>query len=287
MNRLIPDRRTSLRKIAIALVLSAVCALPAAARTVEPDEDFPGGISADYTIYIGGVIVAEGMMKARLGGEKYSLQSELGSAGLPKKFWDARWTMTSEGRVDGERLHPSRFAFTSVENEETKKRLLTYDKTGLPQLVFDPPLSPEEREATQPFERKGTLDPVSSLLLPVVAQGNPCNRKLPVFDGKRRYDLYLTFDRNDSITTRDRGYSGEAVVCKVRMTPRAGMDKTKLAKTLKERDATWIWLAPVESGRFYIPVRVQMRTPVGSAVLDVVRLRPLGVNTAAASLEAN
>ena len=57
-----------MRKIAIALVLSAVCALPAAARTVEPDEDFPGGISADYTIYIGGVIVAEGMMKARLGG---------------------------------------------------------------------------------------------------------------------------------------------------------------------------------------------------------------------------
>jgi hypothetical protein len=121
----------------------------------------------------------------------------------------------------------------------------------------------------------------------VANDGNPCNRKLPVFDGKRRYDLDLTFDRIDTITTRNNGYSGEAVRCKVRITPRAGMEKAKLTKTMQQRDDTRIWLAPVDSGKFYFPVRVQMRTPIGGAVLDVVRLRPLGVNTAAADFPSN
>ena len=279
-----PRRSRPARKLALVLAIASTFALPAAAKTVE-DEALRQGVLADYTIYIGGLIVAEGSMKAMLADETYLLQSEFGSAGLPKKFWDARWTMRSEGRVQGDKLHPSRFAFNSVENEEKKKRLLVYNDAGMPKLSFDPPLPPEERETTEPFQRKGTIDPVSSLLLPVMGKGNPCDRKLPVFDGKRRYDLDLTFDRKDKIATRNKGYDGEAVVCKVRMTPRAGMEKAKLATTLRERDATWIWLAPIDGGRFYIPVRVQMRTPIGAAILDVVRMRPLGVKAADAGMQ--
>lgn len=285
MYRAMHERKGTGRNLALALALAAAVGggSPAAAKAIEP-EAAAEGILADYTIYIGGLIVAEGSMKASLNGENYRLQNQLGSAGLPKKFWDAKWTMTSEGRVEGEKLHPSSFAFTSTENDETKKRLITYSDGGIPALSFDPPLPPEERESTLPFERKGTVDPVSTFLVPVVNEGSPCDRKLPVFDGKRRYDLDLTFDRIDTITTRDNGYSGKAIRCKVRVTPRAGMEKAKLTNTLQQRDDTWIWLAPVGSGKFYFPVRVQMRTPIGGAVLDVVRLRPLGVNTAAADI---
>ena len=285
MYRAMHERKGTGRNLALALALAAAVGggSPAAAKAIEP-EAAAEGILADYTIYIGGLIVAEGTMKASLNGKNYRLQNQLGSAGLPKKFWDAKWTMTSEGRVDGEKLHPSSFAFTATENDETKKRLITYSDGGIPALSFDPPLPPEERESTLPFERKGTVDPVSTFLVPVVNEGSPCDRKLPVFDGKRRYDLDLTFDRIDTITTRDNGYSGKAIRCKVRVTPRAGMEKAKLTNTLRQRNDTWIWLAPVGSGKFYFPVRVQMRTPIGGAVLDVVRLRPLGVNTAAADI---
>ncbi|WP_421860264.1 DUF3108 domain-containing protein [Parvibaculum sp.] len=266
-------------KLALALAFAMGFAMPVTANPLE-GENTRRGIVADYTIYIGGLIVAEGSMKATLAEETYLLQSKFGSAGLPKKFWDAKWTMTSEGHVDGNELRPSRFAFSSVENEERKKRLLVYSKSGMPDLTFDPPLPPGEPATTEPFERKRTIDPVSSLLLPVTGEGNPCNRKLPVFDGKRRYDLDLIFDRKDKVVTRNKGYDGEAVVCTVRMTPHAGMEKAKVAKIRRGRDKTWIWLAPVNDGRFYIPVRVQMRTPIGIAILDVVRMRPLAMTTA-------
>lgn len=257
----------------LALIFAAAMLTPGAAT---PDPRERSGqtpdLRADYTVYVGGLIVAEGSMSATLNGADYRLQNKLGSAGLPRKFWDAKWVMTSEGRIEDGRLHPGRFAFTSTEDNETKHRLLVYDASGTPALTFDPPLSPEDEARTSPYERINTLDPVSALLLPVVADGNPCNRKLPVFDGKRRYDLQLVFDRVATVTTRDKGYSGEAIRCKVRFIPHTGMERAKLTTMLQRRDDTWIWLVPVEDTNLYFPVRVQMRTPIGGAVMDVVKL---------------
>lgn len=261
--------------LALALLLAAGIG-GVASGAIAPAPAMPTGttpdIHADYTVYIGGFMFAEGTMSATLNGGGYRLQNKLGSAGLPGRVWDARWTMTSEGRIAEDKLKPSRFVFTATEKNETKKRLIVYDAGGAPKLTFDPPLPPEERNTTQPHERRNTLDPVSAFLLPVIADGNPCDRKIPVFDGKRRYDLHLIFDRNDTVATRNNGYSGEAVRCKVRITPGAGMERGKLTKMMQRRDDTWIWLAPVDGKNVYIPVRVQLKTPIGGAVLDVVKL---------------
>lgn len=267
------ERRRTALGLALALAVgagtfaSATAPVPAIPTGPKPD------IHADYTIYVGGLIFAEGSMSATLNGRDYLLRNRLGSAGLPGKFWDARWTMTSEGRIAEDTLQPKRFAFSATEKDETKRRLMVYDASGAPELTFDPPLPPEEANRTQPYERKNTLDPVSAFLLPAIAGENPCDRKIPVFDGKRRYDLHLIFDRKDTVTTRNNGYSGEAIRCKVRVVPKAGMEQGKLTTTMRRRDDTWIWLAPIEAGRLYIPVRVQLRTPIGGAILDVVKLQ--------------
>lgn len=245
-------------------------AVPAPAARSDRTAD----IRADYTVYVGGLIFAEGSMKATLNGDGYLLENELGAAGLPRRFWEAKWTMTSEGHIADDRVHPSRFSFTATEKSETKRRLIVYDADGTPELTFDPPLPPDEHDETPPLsERRKTLDPVSAFLLPVMGAGNPCDRTLPVFDGKRRYDLQLTYDGEDTVTTRDNGYSGEAVRCKVRVMPRAGMQRAKLVTSLRQRNDTLIWLAPVRDEKLYIPVRVQLRTPIGAAILDVVKLQ--------------
>ncbi|MEQ9150126.1 MAG: DUF3108 domain-containing protein [Parvibaculaceae bacterium] len=277
----------ALAALAVCLALAAGASTPGVATPVPLERTEPSpDLRADYTVYVGGLIVAEGSMSATLEGEDYFLKNELGSAGLPGKFWNARWTMTSEGRIVDDALRPSRFAFSAWEKNETKKREILYDDRGVPTLSFDPPLPEAEIEKTPPDERRNTLDPVSAFLLPVVADGNPCDRSIPVFDGKRRYDLHLVFDREDELTTRDNGYSGVAIRCKVRVQPRTGLDRAKLTTMLQRRDDTFIWLAPVSGGRLYIPVRVQMRTPVGGAVLDVVKLRRYAAKNVSAAATA-
>lgn len=254
---------------ALATAPTEVSAAPVPA---ESQSNIPG-VSADYTVYIGGFKAAEGTVSATLHGDEYELRSFLGVAGVPKNFFDAKWTMESEGRFEDVRPRPGRFAFHSDENGEIKYRKMTYDAAGRPEMTFDPPLRPHDKIRVLPHERQNTLDPISALLVPVASGGNPCNRKLAVFDGKRRYDLQLAFDREGSVTTRDKGYSGEAIRCSVQMIPRSGMRQTSFTRMLQQRDNAHIWLAPVSGGSVYIPVRIQVNTPIGGAIMDVVKLR--------------
>lgn len=256
--------------LGIAMTLAAGSALAATQPPATGPEAKPN-IVADYTIYIGGFMAAEGSINATLEEGNYLVRSNLGVSGMPARFYNAQWNMTSEGSLSDEKLKPARFAFRSDEKGKIKEREITYDAAGVPTPVFDPP----EKDLIDilPFERRNALDPVSALLLPVASTGNPCNRRIPVFDGKRRYDLQLEYERNDQVTTRNNGYSGDAVICSVRVTPRTGMRQGSFTTMLQQRDNTRIWLAALDGEDIYIPVRIQVRTPIGAAVMDVVKLR--------------
>lgn len=262
----------------LALALGAVTIAPAstplmAAPVPAALEAVATGVSADYTVYIGGFKAAEGTVSATLQDDAYILKSFIGVAGMPKNFFDAKWTMESEGRFGDARPQPERFAFHSDQKGQIKYREMTYDAAGRPATTFDPPLEPHDEIRVLPDERKNTLDPISALLVPIVAGDNPCNRNLAVFDGKRRYDLQLALDRKVTVTTRNKGYSGEAIRCSVQMLPRSGMRQTSFIRMLQQRNNAHIWLAPVNDGSIYIPVRIQVRTPIGGAVMDIVKLR--------------
>ena len=262
------------------VLVAASTSTGAAPVPAEREARMPG-VTADYTVYIGGFKAAEGSINATLRGENYSMTSFLGVAGVPKNFLDAKWTMEIASNIDEARIQPQRFTFQSDEKGKIKHREMTYDGTGRPETTFDPPLPPHEDISVLPYERQNTLDPISALLVPVAAGENPCNRRLAIFDGKRRYDIQLAFDSEGTVTTRNKGYSGMAIRCSVRMIPRSGMKQTSFTKMLQQRGNAHIWLAPMNDGNIYVPVRIQVRTPIGGAVMDVVSLRQYATRTAA------
>ncbi len=279
-------RRTVPAWTALAAAIFALAPMPVdvAAAPVPPElETEQPSIQADYTVYIGGFMAAEGTVSATLHDDTYVMKSFLGVAGLPKNFLDAKWTMESSGRIDEAVPRPDWFAFHSSQKGKIKYREMSYDAAGRPEMTFDPPLRPHEEIRVLPFERQNTLDPISALLLPVATNGNPCARRLAVFDGKHRYDLQLAFDSEGTVTTRDKGYSGKAIRCSVQMAPRGGMRQTSFIRMLQQRDNAYIWLAPMNDGNIYIPVRIQVRTPIGGAVMDVVRLREYAAKEPAAT----
>ncbi len=256
--------------LGLTLALATGSAIAATEPPAQSGKASPGFIAA-YTIYIGGFMAAEGSIDAGIEEGAYLVRSNLGVAGMPARLYNAQWDMTSEGSLSGEKLKPARFAFRSDEKGKVKEREITYDASGVPTPVFDPP--EDDLADILPFERRNALDPVSALLLPVASTGNPCDRRIPVFDGKRRYDLQLDYVRKDQVTTRDNGYSGDAVVCSVKVMPRTGMKQGRFTAMLQQRDNTRIWLAAIDGEDIYIPVRIQVRTPIGAAVMDVVKLR--------------
>jgi hypothetical protein len=60
--------------------------------------------------------------------------------------------------------------------------------------------------------RQGVLDPMSAVLMAVSAETKPlsaeaCNRTLPIFDGRGRFDLVLGYKRSEQVKALD-GYHG-------------------------------------------------------------------------------
>jgi hypothetical protein len=127
--------------------------------------------------------------------------------------------------------------------------------------------------------RRGVLDPMSALLLPIPGVGGTvvpqgCERNVAVFDGHARYDLRLGFKRFDDVKT-DEGYQGRVAVCSVKFLPVAGHDpKRYLVTYLAAQRDIEIWLAPLTGTRFLVPYRVSMPTPIGPGILQATKFVP-------------
>ena len=253
------------------LAAAAPAAIPVSRPQTQQDKEPGRALRAGYTVYVGGFLVAKGTLDTWIGGDNYKMRARLGAAGLPAAFWDGHWDLGAEGAVDGTEVKPHRYVFVSSENDKTKTRLMSWDKSGMPETRNDPP---EGKISVLPGEQRNTRDPVSAMLVPVAGTGNPCDRTIKVFDGKRRYDIKLTKDRETKITTRGHGYTGPAVVCKASFAPKTGVERKKFTQMLQRDRRTEVWLAPLEKGRLYMPVKLVMQTPIGGAVLELVSLQP-------------
>ncbi len=145
-----------------------------------------------------------------------------------------------------------------------------------------PPDHDRERVPVGEADLQNVFDPMSASLLATPGNGNPlsaeaCERKLPIFDGRLRYDLQFAFKRMDTVKA-EKGYSGPVVVCAVYFTPIGGYipSRATIRYIAKQRDME-IWLAPIAGTRVLVPFRVQGPTPIGEAVMEATQF----VSTAA------
>ncbi len=86
----------------------------------------------------------------------------------------------------------------------------------------------------------------------------------PIFDGRRRYDLAMTFKRVDKVKLKQ-GYAGLVLVCGVALHPIAGhrADSVVVKYVAGRRDME-AWFAPIAGAGVIAPVRVMVPTLIGT-----------------------
>jgi hypothetical protein len=139
-----------------------------------------------------------------------------------------------------------------------------------------PPLEArEDRVPVKDAHKKGVVDPVSALLMPTLGKGSltdagNCNRTIPIFDGATRFNIVLSYGSTQEV--QKPGYSGPVLVCNVRYVPIAGHRAGRRATQfmVENRDIS-VWLAPVEGTRVLVPLRISVRTMVGTSVIEASR----------------
>jgi hypothetical protein len=142
--------------------------------------------------------------------------------------------------------------------------------------VDPPPDDERERVKISEADLQEVFDPMTASLLATPGSGNPvsaeaCQRKLPVFDGRMRYDLKLAYKRMETVKA-EKGYAGPVVVCAVVFTPVGGHIPSRgTIRYLTKLREMEVWLAPIAGTRVLVPFRAQGPTPIGDAVMEATQ----------------
>jgi Protein of unknown function (DUF3108) len=236
-----------------------------------------GKLDARYVATLAGVPIGKGAWVIDIGDDQFTAAASGMTAGLLRVFATGQGNAASRGAVRSDILAPTIFVST-INNDKRVEELRIVLSAGIvKELVVDPPTTPNpERVPLTDAHRRGVTDPMSAALIRVSGSGDPvspeaCRRTLPVFDGRMRFDLQLSFKRIEKVQAQ-KGYQGPVVVCAVQFVPLAGYVPERPAiKYLMAQQDMEIWLAPIPGTRIVVPYRISLQTPLGQGVLEATQ----------------
>jgi hypothetical protein len=233
-------------------------------------------LKADYAVTLAGFAIATADLVSTIDGTSYTTQFQARTTGLAGVFASGKGGAVASGSLAGGRPVPARFALTSRTSSSQVAVTMALAQGNVAQVDIVPPLEPKpDRVPLGEGHKRGVVDPVSAVLMPVQAKGGPadpanCNRTIPVFDGAGRYDLVLSFAETRQAEVP--GYRGPVLVCKIRYVPLAGHRSERPGtKFMMQNEDMSVWLAPVAGARVLAPLRIAVRTMLGMSVAEATR----------------
>jgi hypothetical protein len=225
-----------------------------------------GHLKAHYTISMTGVSIGQIGWLAAIGEQRYTTSAAGKASGVLSVLVNGEGSVDARGSVEDGRLAPRLF-ISSITDDEGKSELrMTFDEGGVKEMIPHEPPPRSDRVPVTQSHLRGVADPLTAMLMPAggdaLARAN-CARVLSIFDGRRRYDLVLSFKRIDKIAI-ERGYTGAVLVCGVILAPIAGYRAdSMLVKYVAGRRDMELWFAPVAGTSIIAPIRVLMPTLIG------------------------
>jgi hypothetical protein len=233
-----------------------------------------GKLDARYVATLAGVPIGKGAWVIDIGDDQFTAAASGMTAGLLRVFATGQGNAASRGAVRSDNLLPTIFVSTVNNDKRIEELRIVLSAGTVKELVVDPPTTPNpERIPVTEAHRRGVIDPMSAALMRVSGSGDPvspeaCRRTIPIFDGRMRFDLQLSFKRIEKVHAQ-KGYQGPVVVCEVQFVPLAGYVPERPAiKYLMARQDMEIWLAPIPGTRIVVPYRISLPTPLGQGVLE-------------------
>ena len=243
------------------------------------------GLILEYAVYAGGVHIIDAEAALMTGRGDYSLDVSAEPVGLLALVTDFRFEASVDGRLE-DLPEPEAYMTASYFQDYMWTRQLTYLADGSIDVEIDEPAEFDDTEPVPAVEQAGTIDPLSGtvLLLEAVRAGDRCTRTIPVFDGKRRYDIVFSQRGFRTLDESDRNiYAGDAVLCRGSLTPLSG------DWSYRSRDGDWredaesddrrhvdVYVAEVVAGGPHVPVRFEGYSDRGAVYGHLASVQTLG-----------
>lgn len=253
--------------------IAAVAVIMGVASAASAD-GWPSRVEASYKVAFNGFDVGKFDFRADVIGSTYTVQGEARLSALLGAFkWESE--TRSAGHVAAASPKPAGYTFDyrGIGKEGSIK--LGFQQGQVASITNLPPKPP--MLGTVPLREqhlKDVLDPLSAVLaLSKTGNANPCGRRIPIFDGKQRFDLVFTYLRQQAVAeTRPSGQPGVAFVCRVSYLPIAGHRMTEETRHMATTDGIEVSLRPVPSAALFVPYQIVIPTVAGSATLTSERI---------------
>lgn len=254
-------------RVKIGLVVAALMLALATVSSTQAQGQF----DARYTLSVNSIPLGTFIWRAQIGASDYNANAIGRASGIFSMLLNGEGTVSVKGMVKDGRLQSVNYVSAFTRDREKAGVQMLLDAGRVRDLKIEETDPDSDRVPVTDAHKQDIADPLTALLIPA-ATGDPiagtaCERKLSIFDGRRRFDLDMSFRRNDNAMP-EKGYSGPALVCAVKFTPIAGHRASSplLTFLIEGRDIE-IWFVPVAGTRVLAPVRLSIASGIGTMLL--------------------
>jgi hypothetical protein len=231
---------------------------------------------AEYAITLGGTRVASVEVDLADSGGRYAITASARITGLAQLVASGSARIDSAGRSSGRGLDAEKFDFTIHSGGDDLAVGITYANSNVSSFQVTPPVvNTIDRVAIE----RSQLSGVNDMIAPFIIKGGRldkslCDRKMRVFTGLERFDLSLSYARDDVATSKRTGYQGPVVVCYLGYAPISGhYTSSDITNYLAADDHMLIWYAPLAAAGYFIPYRILVTTTQGDLSMVLTDLK--------------
>lgn len=262
------------------------------------DPKFPSSAPADLraqvemVLYMGGFHLSSLTIETVFGQDAYEIRSNIRTRGIVDAIVKTNAVIGAQGMLRG--VHTAPVLYNSDITDRNQRQLvaIAYGTDGginAPSQIQSFPKYNLKRYPVSDLEKQHSVDPMSAIMQ--IALGaeldaqNPCGGVIPVFDGRRRFNLIMEYRGIEEVSTgREKAFEGDALKCWIGFKRVSGYKPRKPKSTdrsdgLSEWPDIYMWLAPISGpqgaslGRtIHIPVRMEAHTRLGAVVARATSL---------------
>jgi len=247
------------------LVVAAGLVLPCSSGAKAAAERWPVSVVASYEIAFAGVKVGWFKFNSRIEDRTYSLE---GRGKVSALFGAFKWKGKTEssGRVERDLPDPRNYSFSYKANSKKGGIKMAFDRRKVTQLEVMPNKRRSRKVVPLLAEHlRDVFDPLSAIMALTRADaGHPCRKRLPIFDGRQRFDLVFEPAGRER---KGRDGAPPGYICRVRYVPVAGYKPNRVTRFMSQTKDIRVTLRRVPEAGVSVPFEVRLPTLVGDAVM--------------------
>lgn len=192
------------------------------------NETVASGLKEDlyYDVQWGNVTVGKAFINLKLEENKITLKMKTKSEGFVDVFYNYKSELISRSIIKKNIWQANSFLSNGISND--KKRFASVNwspNTKSMDYKIDPVLDLKKVHPVLKTSLTDVIDPITAIIKVIdkIKKKKPCDIKLRIFDGRRRYNL-LTKELGKSFLKKDRpnSYNGNVIICGIKVIPIGG-----------------------------------------------------------------